>query len=225
MSLSSTPSEPQRLRRVVIKEELVALTGHWRLALILNQFLYWAERHADFDRFIAEEQRRSPDVTIEPTYGWIYKSCKELKSELMSDVSEPTMRRDITQLVYRGWLLQRHNPQQRWDRELQYRPAIRTIQRDLQALGYALDGYPLLLDPEAPEPVTNAFVTMNNAFVTMNNAFVTMKNRFFMVKQQYQRLRHRLRQRVRQRRRRRTHPTWRSYPTRSTSSPCCATSD
>ncbi len=156
MTASPTPKEPQRLRRVVIKEELVRLTGYWRLALILNQLLYWAERHADFDRFIAEEQSRDPTVKIHPTYGWIYKSSKELIAELMLDVSEPTIRRDVARLIERGWLLQRNNPHQAWDRELQYRPDIRAIQRDLQLLGFALDGYPLLDDTaDAPSPLVN----------------------------------------------------------------------
>ncbi len=158
-----TPEErPRKLKRVVIKEELVELTGHWRMALILNQFLYWSERHHDFDRFIAEEQARNPESTTPLTHGWIYKSARELLNELMIDMSEVTLRRDIKLLVEQGYLAERYNPDKRWDRELQYRPDVRLIQRDLQALGYALDNYPLLLD--AP-------------FFTMKNGSFTMKNR------------------------------------------------
>lgn len=35
---------PRKLKRVVIKEELVILTGDHIAALALNQFLYWFER-------------------------------------------------------------------------------------------------------------------------------------------------------------------------------------
>ncbi len=158
-----TPEErPRKLKRVVIKEELVELTGHWRMALILNQFLYWSERHHDFDRFITEEQARNPESTTPLTHGWIYKSARELLNELMIDMSEVTLRRDIKLLVERGYLAEQYNPDKRWDRELQYRPDVRLIQRDLQELGYTLDNYPLLLD--AP-------------FFTMKNASFTMKNR------------------------------------------------
>jgi hypothetical protein len=46
----------RKLKRVVIKEELVALTGDIIEAIILNQFLYWSERVEDFDKFIMEEK-------------------------------------------------------------------------------------------------------------------------------------------------------------------------
>ena len=159
--------QPQELKRVVIKEELVKLTGHWRTALILNQFLYWLQRHRHYDQFLAEEQVRTPDLQVPFTYGWIYKSAKELQDELMIDVSEVTLRRDIKLLVDRQWLAERHNPSHKWDRELQYRPDIRQIQRDLQALGYALEGYPLL---------------MKDASFTMKDASFTMKDGGNMVK-------------------------------------------
>ncbi len=186
---------PRPLRRVVLKEELVVLTDHWRRAMELNQFLYWSQRHVDFDQFIAEEQGRDPELKLEPTYGWIYKSSKELIGELMLAVSDQTLRRDLTYLVEHGWLAERHNPHQKWDRELQYRPDIRAIQRDLQALGYALDGYPLLQDTSitACSPLENAFSTLEHGPSTvdngsstsescvMENAFSTMENGSSMV--------------------------------------------
>ena len=45
----------KKLKRAVIKEELLILTGHFLEALILNQFLYWSERVRDLDVFILEE--------------------------------------------------------------------------------------------------------------------------------------------------------------------------
>ena len=44
------------LKRVVIKEELVELTGDFRPALILNQFIYWIEKMYDTDKYILEEK-------------------------------------------------------------------------------------------------------------------------------------------------------------------------
>ena len=41
-----------KLKRVVIKQELVELTGDYRPALILNQFIYWTERMKDTDKYI-----------------------------------------------------------------------------------------------------------------------------------------------------------------------------
>lgn len=34
-----------KLKRVVIKQELVELTGDYRAALILNQFIYWTGKN------------------------------------------------------------------------------------------------------------------------------------------------------------------------------------
>lgn len=137
-----------KLKRVVIKEEMVALTGDWLSALILNQFLYWSERVRDFDKFIKEEKARANDevkIEIELQHGWIYKTADELGSELMVGVSSSTIRRRIKELVSAGWLNERRNPIYKWDRTLQYRPDIRKITLDLQAIGYALAGYPLVL--------------------------------------------------------------------------------
>ncbi len=50
--------EPSPLKRVVIKEELVALTGDATKAIILNQLLYWSQRTRDFDKFLDEEKSR-----------------------------------------------------------------------------------------------------------------------------------------------------------------------
>lgn len=166
--------QPQELKRVVIKEELVKLTGHWRTALILNQFLYWLQRHRHYDQFIAEEQVRTPELQVPFTYGWIYKSAKELLEELMIDVSEVTLRRDIKLLVDREWLAERHNPSHKWDRELQYRPDIRQIQLDLQRLGYALEGYPLLME--------DASFTMKDASSATKNGSNVVKDRRFTLR-------------------------------------------
>lgn len=141
------PDSEKKLKRAVIKEELVALTGDWLKAVILQQFLYWGERVSDFDAFILEERLRKNEPDIELTHGWIWKSAKELKDEIMvTPLSEDTVRRRMAELVESGWLEERNNPYHRWDRTLQYRPSIQRIQRDLQALGYALEHYPLLIE-------------------------------------------------------------------------------
>lgn len=56
-----------KLKRVVIKEELVALTGDAISALVLNQFIYWSERRHDFDKFIKEERERNDEIEYQFT--------------------------------------------------------------------------------------------------------------------------------------------------------------
>ncbi len=140
----------------MLKEELVALTGHHVAALLLNQLLYWTERMDDVDRYLQEEQTRQHDATLAPTHGWIYKSAGDLVDELMLDVSEVTVRRHLAALLARGFVAERRNPEYRWDRTLQYRVNVVAVQHGLAALGYALDDYPLVhLVPHAAVPATS----------------------------------------------------------------------
>jgi hypothetical protein len=134
----------RHLKRAIIKEELVELTGNYVEALILNQFIYWSQRVKDFDKFIAEEYKRSNGETkIDPTQGWIYKTASELSDELMLGMSDSTIRRYMKNLIDNEWINQRTNPKHMWDRTLQYRVNIFKVQSDLHEIGYFLDGYPL----------------------------------------------------------------------------------
>ena len=136
------------LKRVVIKEELVALTGDFRPAIILNQFIYWIERMKDTDRYILEEKERASkeqlEVSINESNGWIYKTAEELNEELMVGMSKATIGKYINQLVEAGYLAKRNNPKYKWDKTLQYRVDLVKVQKDLAKLGYALEGYKLL---------------------------------------------------------------------------------
>lgn len=125
------------LKRAVITEELVALTGDMVAAVILRQLLYWCVRVKDVDNYIEEEKARNPEVKIEKAHGWIYKSAAELLDETMLDVSRPTVHRRLSSLVEKGWLSKRKNPAH-WDRTMQYRPDLLKIEHDLNELGYTL---------------------------------------------------------------------------------------
>lgn len=134
-----------RLKRAVIKEELVALTGDFVKAVILQQFIFWSERVEDFDQFILEERQRArdagEDVVIDLTKGWIYKKADELSEETMLGLSKSNIMNHIKKLVENGWLDQRRNPKNRMDKTYQYRVNISRIQKALLSLGYSLEGY------------------------------------------------------------------------------------
>ncbi|WP_051688270.1 hypothetical protein [Desulfofalx alkaliphila] len=135
----------KKLKRVVAKEEFVVLTGDFIKAVILNQFIYWSERVQDFDKFISEEKNRASqegfEINIEPTKGWIYKKAEELSEETMLRLAPNTMHRHIKVLIDNGWLIERANPQYKWDRTKQYRVDLIKIQNDLLQLGYILQDY------------------------------------------------------------------------------------
>ena len=128
----------RKLKRGIITEELFSLTKDFFSAVILHQFIYWAVRNDDFDKHIEEEKKRDESVSIEPTYGWTYKTTAELNDELMLDMSEQTTRKKIKYLVENGWLDERTNPKLKWDRTLQYRVNFSKVEEDLRNLGYTL---------------------------------------------------------------------------------------
>ena len=138
-------SEFKGLKRVVVKEELVALTGDLEKAIILNQFIYWSQRINDFDKFVAEERDRAEaegmEVVIDFQNGWIYKDMEELKDEIMTTSSISTMSRKLQDLVDQGWLDRRNNPKYKWDKRYQYRVNLLSITKDLFEIGYILQDY------------------------------------------------------------------------------------
>lgn len=142
----------EALKRIVIKEELVALTGDYRKAIILNQFLYWTERVKDFDKFIIEEKLRyekdGEESSLGLQNGWIYKTSEELSEETMLGLSKSNIRLHIKSLIENGWIDERVNPNFKWDKTMQYRVNILKLQKDLYKLGYALEGYPLFFYEE-----------------------------------------------------------------------------
>lgn len=138
-------SSGRKLKRAVIKEELVALTGDFVQAVILNQLLYWTERVNDFDAFLAEEAKRKEahgeDASLELNNGWIYKKAEELADETMLTVSPNTIRSKLKALVSAGFVSQRTNPRYKWDKTMQYRVNVLYLQEELNNIGYELDGY------------------------------------------------------------------------------------
>lgn len=133
------------LKRVVVKEEFVALTGDHVKAIILGQLEYWQSRVRDFDKFIAEEKERAAtegkDVVIYETHGWIYKDAEELAEETMLHLNKSTMRRHLKALVDSGYVMERANPHYKWDKTRQYRLNFAQIDQGLLKLGYQLQGW------------------------------------------------------------------------------------
>ncbi|MCM3034259.1 hypothetical protein [Niallia sp. MER 6] len=131
------------LKRAVIKEELVELTGNCAMAITLNQLLYWSKRVKDSDGLIAEELARiSTNKVSDLRYGWIYKSSEELSQEIMLG-SPSTVRRNLKELVNKKYIFERRNPNPRYkyDKTLQYRVNLVKIVEELNELGYRLEHF------------------------------------------------------------------------------------
>lgn len=134
--------EPQKLKRVIIKEELVELTGSYVDAILLNQFLYWSERVKDFDLFLQQEAElngREPDKCY---FGWIYKSYDALSKETMLGLSPSNIKKHIETLHNAGFIEIRQN-KNKWDRRKEYKINLKYIQNELILKGCSLEGYTL----------------------------------------------------------------------------------
>lgn len=138
-------SNMRKLKRVVIKEEFVALTGDPVEAIILNQFIYWTEHMYNYDKYMMEEKERykneGKEIDVPLTHGWIYKKAEDLAEEIMFPMSKPTVRKHIANLIEKGYLDERDNPELRWDKTKQYRVNMKKIYDDLTAMGYPFDGW------------------------------------------------------------------------------------
>jgi hypothetical protein len=140
------PTLLRHLKRAVIKEEYIEITGDLTEAIILNQMIYWSERVKDFDKFIAQEKEQMDNPNKnESEYkllnGWIHKSAAELKDEIMSADSQRTIARKMQNLVDKGFLQRRNNPKAGYDRKYQYRVNLVAIKAALDKQGLPLDGY------------------------------------------------------------------------------------
>lgn len=182
----------EKLKRVVIKEELVALTRDYTLAILLNQMIYWSERTKDADKYIREEQKRMKTEGIEAnialTHGWIYKKAEELAEETMMSLSNQTIGRKLDFLIKNQWLDVRHNPEHKYDRTKQYRVNFIKIQVDLHKLGYHLEGYKIDVPNSMME---NANSTVENGHSILENHNSKTENQNSMMEEQYQRLQQR----------------------------------
>lgn len=145
----------RKLKRAVIKEELVELTGDFKEAIVLNQLIYWSERVKDSDQFLVEEierKRKYADGSVESKEdieenlknGWIYKTADEMVDEVMLTVSSRTIDRIFVSLVEKEYISRRRNPKYKWDKTWQYRVNLNKIQIELNKLNYTLEGYSLI---------------------------------------------------------------------------------
>lgn len=163
-----------KIKKAVIREDLLSITGDYRKAIILNQFIYWSERVDDADKFIKKENeiaQSNGEETRELFYGWIYKSADEMAEEIMLGLSSSQVRRHISGLVDMGYLSKRNNPKYKWDRTLQYRVNLVNIAKALKANGYSLNDYKISIpeDNEAPNAHQRAINNVDISNRTVSN--------------------------------------------------------
>lgn len=152
--LSIMSNTVNKIKKAVLREDLLAITGDFRKAIILKQFIYWSERVSDADKFIEKENeiaKNNGEEERELFYGWIYKTADELAEEIMLGLSASQVRRYVRDLVDMGFISKRNNPKYKWDRTLQYRVNLVNIAKALKEKGYPLSEYKI----ELPDDLSN----------------------------------------------------------------------
>lgn len=142
----------KKIKKVVLREDFMAITDDCKEAIVLNQFLYWAERVKDADKIIEEENeiaRRFGETGREPLYGWIYKTAEDMAEETLLGMSKRTVGRYMDALVNKGFIDRRHNPKFKWDRTYQYRFNFINVALALREKGYVFSDYKNLIIPES----------------------------------------------------------------------------
>lgn len=108
----------KELKRAVIKEESVALTGDVAEEVLLNHLMVESVKQDE----------------------WIHKTAEELSRETLLCLSPRSIRTHLKRLITSGWIEERTDPQYRFDRTKQYKVNISKVQSNLQNKGYTLEG-------------------------------------------------------------------------------------
>ncbi len=141
LSQDAAEEDLKKPRIVMIREELVDLTGSPLTASILGQMLYWSQRTKDFDLYMAEESADPPKCFSALRHGWFYKANREIIEETLLRVTLVTFRRYMSFLRGREWIQTRRNPQNKLDPKIQYRVNLRKLCADLQRKGHTFPGF------------------------------------------------------------------------------------
>ncbi|WP_077701945.1 hypothetical protein [Virgibacillus dokdonensis] len=152
----------RKIKKAVIREDLVGLTGSMEEAVILGQLIYWIDRMKDAEKYKFEERvRLENDSANSYKHGWIYKKAEELAEEVMLGVSANTIRKYLGKIVEKNYVKRRNNPRYKWDKTLQYRVNLVKVILDLGNLGYPIDDYKQLLRMEENDTSSKQTVSPN----------------------------------------------------------------
>jgi hypothetical protein len=138
-----------RMKKAVLREDLMVLTKDLTQSMVLGQMLYWTKTLDKVNDWLFEENKRLAESDLaqhEYNYGWIWKSAREMREDLMCAFSEDAIQRAFNALTARGLLMKRNNPSLRYDRKLHYRVDLILLRRMLKDCGYMMTDFQLAPD-------------------------------------------------------------------------------
>ena len=175
--------QPQRLfvrmKKAVLREDIMMLTQDVTQALVLGQMLYWTKTLDTVNSWIFEENKRLAESDLpqhEYNYGWIYKSAREMREDLMCAFSEDAIQRAFSTLVTKGVFMTRSNPRVRYDRTLQYRIDLVFLRRLLKDRGYEMTDFQLATIPQEAVFIPQGAVSMPQSAEAITEIKTKIKN-------------------------------------------------
>jgi hypothetical protein len=169
-----------RMKKAVLREDMMELTQDVTQALVLGQMLYWTKTLDKVNDWLFEENKRLAEVELpqhEYNYGWIYKSAREMREDLMNSFSEDAIQRAFSALVTKGVLMKRNNPIVRYDRKLQYRVDIVFLRRLLKDRGYEMTDFQLATIPQEAAFIPQGAVCITQGAETITETITKIKNK------------------------------------------------
>ena len=169
-----------KMKKAVLREDMMALTQDVTQALVIGQMLYWTKTLDKVNDWLFEENKRLAEAELpqyEYNYGWIYKSAREMREDLMNAFSEDAIQRAFSALVTKGVLMKRHNPLVRYDRKLHYRVDILLLRRLLKDRGYEMTDFQLLTIPQEAESIPQGAVCITQGAETITETITKITNR------------------------------------------------
>ena len=132
------------MKKAVLREDLMKVTDDVVQAMVLGQMLFWTKTLDKVNDWLFEENKRLAEYDFpqhEYNYGWIYKSAKQMRDDLMNAFSEDAIQRAFASLTKSGVLLKRNNPLCGYDRKLQYRIDLILLRRKLKEIGWEMTDF------------------------------------------------------------------------------------
>jgi hypothetical protein len=168
------------MKKAVLREDMMALTQEVTQAMVLGQMLYWTKTLDKVNDWLFEENKRLAEVELpqhEYNYGWIYKSAREMREDLMNAFSEDAIQRAFSALVTKGVLMKRNNPIVRYDRKLQYRIDIVFLRRLLKDRGYEMTDFQLATIPQEAAFIPQGAVCITQGAETITETITKITNK------------------------------------------------
>lgn len=148
------------------------------VALVLSQMMYWHEvkvAHRS-QAYAANRQARATGKPADQhTDVWVWKKQAELKTEIFGTHGERAIADALAYLVDRGFLSERRNPYNQYDRTLQYRFEVEAVQGAVDALARLAPEIEIVDDGDAPPVAPRLRAKPKNEGAEMRSHLETAK--------------------------------------------------